>query len=83
MFEWSDGAIGFNRASIIAEFGLRPEDEAELDSLKSIYDSANTSAKKLRLQKAFDSIVMLAGDRDVSWYKTKATINARLNQAVS
>ncbi len=83
MSEWVDGAAGFSRATIVAEFGLTLDDEAELDSLKAIYDSANTSAKKQRLLKAFDSVVMLAGDRDVTFYKTKAAINARLNQAAS
>ena len=83
MSEWADGASGFNRASIIAAFQLTVEDEAELDSLKAIYDSANTDAKKRRLLKVFDNIVMLAGDNELGWYQTKAEINARLTQAVS
>ncbi len=83
MSEWADGAAGFSRATIIAEFALTVDDETELDQLKAIYDLANTDAKKQRLLKAFDSIVMLASDRDVSFYKIKADINARLNEAVS
>ena len=60
------------------------DDETELDDLKAIYDSANTNAKKSRLLKAFDSIVMLAEDSDeLGFYTTKASINTRLNQAVS
>lgn len=83
MSEWADGASGFNRTSIIAAFGLVTEDEAELDSLKSIYDSANTDAKKRRLLKVFDNICMLAGDNELGWYQTKAEVNARLTQVVS
>ncbi len=83
MSEWAAGASGFDRASIIAAFGLVTEDEAELDALKVIYDSANTDKKKLNLLKAFDNICMLAGDNELGWYQTKAEINARLTQAVS
>ncbi len=83
MSEWADGATGFSRATIIAEFQLVTDDEAELDALKTIYDNANTDAKKRRLLKVFDNVVMLAGDRDLSWYKTKSEINARLTEAVS
>ena len=83
MSEWVDGATGFNRAAIIEQFTLTVDDEAELDALKAIYDSANTNAKRQRLLKAFDSVVLLASDRDVSFYKTKAEINARLTEAAS
>ena len=83
MSEWVDGAAGFSRASIIAEFQLTLDDEPELDQLKIIYDSANTNAKKQRLLKAFDSVVMLASDRDTSFYKSKVDINARLTEAAS
>lgn len=84
MSEWVDGAVGFSRVTIISGFQLTSSDEAELDALKTIYDSANTSAKKQRLLKAFDSIVMLAENSNVhGFYTTKAAINARLNQAVS
>ena len=83
MSEWADGASGFSRASIITAFQLEVGDEAELDALKVIYDSANTNAKKQRLLKAFDNICMLAGDNELGWYQTKAEINARLNEAVS
>lgn len=84
MSEWADGAAGFSRATIISGFQLKLADEAELDALKAIYNSANTDKKKARLLKAFDSIVMLAEDsNDSGFYTTKAEINARLNQAVS
>ena len=83
MSEWSDGAAGFSRATIITEFALTVDDEAELDVIKAIYDSANTNAKKQRLLKAFDSVVMLASDRDNSFYKDNASITARLNEASS
>ncbi len=81
--EWADGAPGFTRASIIAQFALQTEDEAELDILKAHYDSANTSAKKLRLRKTLDNILMLIGDRDVTFYPTNADVNARLAEAAS
>jgi len=83
MSEWADGAAGFSRATIISGFGLTVDDEAELDALKAIYDSANTNAKKQRLLKAFDSIVMLAEDKELGFYQTKAEINVRLNEAAS
>ncbi len=83
MSEWADGAAGFSRATIIAEFGLTTDDETELDQIKTIWDTANTSAKKLRIRKAFDNIVLLAGDRDNSFYKVKVDINARLTEAAS
>jgi hypothetical protein len=84
MAEWADGAVGFSRATIISGFNLTTDDETELDALKAIYDSANTSAKKQRLLKAFDNILMLAEDSDDSgFYTTKAAITARLAQAVS
>ncbi len=83
MSEWADGAIGFSRATIIAEFGLTLEDESDLDAIKAIWDTANTTAKKLRLRKAFDSVLMLASDRDVSFYPDNASIVARLTEAAS
>lgn len=83
MSEWADGAAGFSRATIVAEFSLTLDDETELDAIKSIWDNANTNAKKLRIRKAFDNIVLLASDRDVSFYNIKADITARLNDAVS
>lgn len=83
MSEWADGATGFSRASIISAFGLVLDDEAELDALKAIYDSANTNAKKQRLLKTFDNIVMLLNKGDTGWYATKAEINARLTEAAS
>ena len=84
MSEWADGAAGFSRATIISGFELTVDDETELDQLKAIYDSANTNAKKQRLLKTFDNIVMLAEDfNDSGFYGTKALINARLNEAVS
>ena len=84
MAEWADGATGFSRATIISGFGLTADDETELDALKAIYDSANTAAKKSRLLKAFDSVLMLAEDSDdTGFYTTKAEINARLTEAAS
>ncbi len=83
MSEWAAGAAGFDRASIIARFGLTTADEPELDALKVIYDSANTDKKKALLLKAFDNICMLAGDNELGWYQSKVEINARLTQAVS
>ena len=83
MSEWSEGAAGFSRATIIAEFGLETADEAELDAIKVIWDTANTNAKKLSIRKAFDNIVLLASDSDTTFYKIKADINARLNDSVS
>ena len=55
----------------------------ELDILKAHYDDANTSAKKLRLRKTLDNILMLIGDRDVTFYATNAEVNARLTEAAS
>ncbi len=81
--EWADGAAGFSRASIIAQFALEPEDESELDVLKAHYDSANTNAKKLRLRKVLDNILMLIGDHDLTFYPTNAEVNARLAEAAS
>jgi hypothetical protein len=81
--EWADGATGFSRVTIIAQFKLEPEDEAELDVLKMHYDSANTNAKKLRLRKTLDNILMLIGDRDVTFYATNIEVNARLAEAAS
>ena len=81
--EWADGATGFTRASIISQFSLNAEDETELDILKAHYDSANTSAKKLRLRKTLDNLLMLIGDRDLSFYPTNAEVNARLTEAAS
>ena len=83
MSEWADGAAGFSRATIIAEFELTPGDESDLDVLKGIWNTANTNAKKLRLRKAFDSVLMLAADRDLSFYPTNASIVARLTEAAS
>jgi len=83
MSEWAAGATGFSRASIIAAFGLTVDDESELDALRAVYDSANTNAKKLALDKAFDNILMLVNDNELGFYQTKAEINARLNDAVS
>jgi len=77
-------APGFSRVTIISGFQLTANDETELDALKAIYDSANTNAKKQRLLKAFDSIVMLAeSSNEHGFYTTKAKINTRLTQAVS
>ena len=81
--EWADGATGFTRATIIAQFSLEAADEAELDILKAHYDSANTNAKKLRLRKTLDNILMLIGDRDLTFYPTNAEVNARLTEAAS
>ena len=83
MSEWADGAAGFSRATIIAEFDLTLDDESDLDAIKAIWDTANTNAKKLRLRKAFDSVLMLATDRDLSFYPTNASIVARLTEAAS
>ena len=84
MSEWADGATGFSRATIISGFGLTLDDEAELDALKVIYDSANTNAKKQRLLKVFDNVMMLAESQDEhGFYTTKAEIVARLNEAAS
>ncbi len=84
MNEWADGATGFSRATIIAQFGLSAAEETELDAIKAVWNSANNNAKKLRMRKAFDSIVMLIADRDnTTWYQTDAEVMARLNQAVS
>ena len=83
MSEWADGAAGFSRATLITEFNLSVDEESDLDVIKSIYDSANTNAKRQRLLKAFDSVVMLASDREVTFYKDNATILARLNEAAS
>ncbi len=80
--EWSVGAAGFTRASIITGFELTVADEPELDALKAIWDSANTPAKKLSLRKAFDNILMLVTGI-YPWYDTKAKITARLNDAAS
>ncbi len=83
MSEWADGATGFSRATVIAQFGLTLDDELDLDVIKAIWDMANTNAKKLRLRKAFDSVLMIASDRDLSFYPTNASIIARLTEAVS
>lgn len=81
--EWADGVAGFSRATIVSQFGLTADDEAELDILKAHYDSANTNAKKLRLRKALDNILMLIGDRDLTFYATNAEVNTRLTEAAS
>ena len=81
--EWADGASGFSRAEIVSQFLLTPDDEAELDILKAHYDSANTNVKKLRLRKALDNILMLIGDRDLTFYATNAEVNSRLTDAAS
>ncbi len=83
MSEWADGAAGFSRTTIISSFKLTVDDEAELDALKAIYNTANTDAKKQRLLKVFDNIVMLINDNELGFYQTKAEIVARLNEAVS
>lgn len=81
--EWVDGGVGFSRATIIAQFQLTAADEADLDELKTLYDSANTNAKKLRLRKALDSVFMLISDRDLTFYPTNADVKARLTAAAS
>ncbi len=81
--EWADGAPGFSRAVIIVQFGLTEEDEIELDILKAHYNSANTNAKKLRLRKTLDNVLMLIGDQDLTFYPTNAGVNARLTEAAS
>lgn len=81
--EWADGVAAFSRTEIIVQFNLAPEDVAELDALKGIYNSANTNAKRLRLRKAFDNILMLVSDRDLTFYATNAEVNARLTEAAS
>ncbi len=81
--EWSDDAVGFSRATVIVQFALEPEDEAELDILKAYYDSANTNAKRLRLRKTLDNVFMLIGDQDLTFYSTNAEVNARLAEAAS
>ena len=81
--EWADGAPGFNRAIIISQFNLTLDDEVELDILKGHYNSANTNAKKLRLRKTLDNILMLIGDRDLTFYPTNTEVNTRLNETVS
>ncbi len=83
MSEWADGATGFSRATIISAFGLKADDEVELDALKAIYAAANTDAKRRRLLKVFDNIMMLVNDNELGFYQTKAEISARLNEAVS
>lgn len=83
MSEWADGAPGFSRASIIANFELSIADESDLDVIKALWDTANTPAKRLRIQKAFDNIVLLVSDRDLTFYPTNALIVARLTEAVS
>jgi len=81
MSEWADSAPGFSRATIIAEFGLETDDEAELDAIRAIWVTANTNSEKLAIRKAFDNVVLLLGDRDVTFYKIKADILARLTTA--
>lgn len=81
--EWADGATGFSRVTIISQFALSTDDETELDILKAHYDSANTNAKKLRLRKTLDNILMLIGDRDLTFYPTNAAVNTRLTEAAS
>ena len=81
--EWADGAPGFTRASIITQFALEPADEAELDLLIGHYNDANTNAKKLRLRKTLDNLLMLIGDRDLTFYPTNASVNTRLAEAAS
>ena len=83
MSEWADGATGFSRATIITEFDLTLDDESDLDVIKGIWDTADTNAKRLRLRKAFDSILMLVGDSDLGFYPTDASIVARLTEAAS
>ncbi len=83
MSEWADGATGFSRATIIVAFDLTSDDESDLDVIKSIWDTANTNAKRLRLRKAFDNVLMLAGDSDLGFYSTNASIVARLTEAAS
>ncbi len=83
MSEWADGAAGFSRASIIAEFGLTLDDESNLDAIKAIFDTANTNAKRLRLGKAFDNIVLLTSDRDLGFYPDNASVLVRLTEAAS
>ena len=81
--EWADGAAGLSRATIISQFKLNAEDEIELDILIGYYSDANTSAKKLRLRKTLDNVLMLIGDRDLTLYATNAEVNARLAEAAS
>ena len=81
--EWADGATGFSRATIITQFALTADDEVELDILKAHYNSANTNAKKLRLRKTLDNILMLIGDRDLTFYPTNAEVNTRLTEAAN
>ncbi len=83
MSEWADGAAGFSRATIITQFNLSLDDEADLDTIKAIWDTANTDAKKLRLRKAFDNVVLLVGNRNLNFYPTNASIIARLTEAAS
>ncbi len=83
MSEWADGAAGFSRAAIISQFNLSLDDETDLDVIKAIWDTANTDAKKLRFRKTFDNVVMLASNRDLTFYSTNASIIARLTEAAS
>ncbi len=83
MNEWAEGASGFSRATIITQFSLNPADEAELDVLKGHYDDADTDAKKLALRKALDNILMLIGDRDLTFYPTNTSVNTRLAAIVA
>lgn len=83
MSEWADGAPDFSRASIIAQFSLTLDDEVDLDTLKAIWNTANTDARRARLSKVFDNVVLIAGDRDLSFYSTNASIVARLTEAAS
>ena len=83
LFEWADGATGFSRATIIAQFSLNTADEAELDILKAHYDTANTDAKKLRLRKTLDNILMLISNHRLTFYATNAEVNTRLTDAAS
>lgn len=83
LHEWADGAAGFSRAIIISQFNITAAEEADFDMIKTIRDTASTTARRARFDKAFDSVLMLASDHDLSFYPTNASIVARLTEAAS
>lgn len=76
MGEWERGRT--NRAQIVASFGLRPEDEIDLDALIS-QASGMSPAERFKFRTELHDVLLLAEDE--VGYTTAAMVRARLGIA--
>lgn len=77
MAEFGRGAAGFDRASIIAAFGLRTEDEADLDSLINKFAAIGSDLGKLNFSRGIHDMLLL-GNAGIA-YTTRTQFTTRVS----